>query len=155
MSSAYEEFVKIIALHRGATVDAVKSAIDSVSTVDPGSIKDAISFDLPEETYSEAHKKRGENIIQFLERVWRPIIERKLVTLNEVRTIDVSITDAIVNYERKQPGGQRRRIPEHLRFPKIGEVDFHRGKRTSVTGPQSPAVVGLLLQRLVKVGPRP
>jgi hypothetical protein len=73
----------------------------------------------PMETYSQAHRARGVNIVQFLEEPtgWFPLIQAGAVDLRTLRERDPTATTAIANYTR---GG--RKLPPHLHLPTKSEV---------------------------------
>jgi hypothetical protein len=69
----------------------------------------------PKETYSDACDR--ENVVQYLERVWRPLIEAGFAHRRVVAMLDPSVIMGIKNYTRRNPStGERRQIPKHLRF---------------------------------------
>jgi len=83
--------------------------------VDEGGL-DYESIQLPRETYSHAHKHLGENIVQFLERVWKPLIQQG-ATRVDLRNIDPSAEKAVNNYTSIRPDGTRRELPGDLYLP--------------------------------------
>jgi tetratricopeptide (TPR) repeat protein len=82
-------------------------------------------LDWPTETYAQAHKTRGEDIVAFLSRVWQPLIEAGAVDMRVLRARDPSAAKAVDNYTQKiDPAiGQRRRLPAHLHLPTKREVN--------------------------------
>jgi hypothetical protein len=78
----------------------------------------------PTETYWQAHAETRENIVQFLERVWRPLIKAGVADRRRVASFDPSVIEAIARYTRMNPRtGQQRQLPEGLRFPTLSEVN--------------------------------
>jgi tetratricopeptide (TPR) repeat protein len=73
----------------------------------------------PTETYSQASRERKENIVQFLTRVWLPLIQAGMVDLRTLRAKDRSAAKGIDNFTRTTDPvtGQRRRLPPHLDVP--------------------------------------
>ena len=77
----------------------------------------------PNEKYSE-RRDRGEDIVQFLDRVWRPIIQTRLITQQVLRLVDSSALDAMNNYTRKHPKtGKRLSLPQDLYIPSLKEAN--------------------------------
>jgi tetratricopeptide (TPR) repeat protein len=77
----------------------------------------------PTETYSEAQELYGENVVEFLERVWLPLIEAGVAERRLVSMIDYSVIDGIKNYCRTNPRtGERRKLPDHLRFHRVSDM---------------------------------
>jgi hypothetical protein len=79
----------------------------------------------PTETYRHAHRVGGENIVEFLSRVWLPLIEVGAVDLRTLRAKDPSAAKAIDNFTRTaDPAtGERRRLPPHLHIPTKKELN--------------------------------
>jgi tetratricopeptide (TPR) repeat protein len=79
----------------------------------------------PSETYSQASKERKEDIVQFLTRVWLPLIQVGMVDLRTLRKTDPSAAKAVDNYtQRKDPmTGERRKLPPHLHLPTKKELN--------------------------------
>lgn len=73
----------------------------------------------PNETYAEAHRARREGIVQFLDRVWQPLILAGVVNLRTLRLRDPSAAKGIDNFKRRiDPNtGQPGRLPLHLDIP--------------------------------------
>ena len=92
--------------------------IDAATRKRDGQPATAAAIEWPAEIYSQAHKKRGENIVQFLERVWQPLINDGLVDRRTLRSKDPSAEHAVVNYMR---GG--RALPTHVHIPKLKELN--------------------------------
>lgn len=78
----------------------------------------------PTEIYSEAHRVRKENIVEFLMRVWLPLIRAGLVDLPTLRSKDPSAAKAIENFTRQVDPltGERRSLPPDLHIPTKKEV---------------------------------
>ena len=79
----------------------------------------------PGEVYAQASKERGENIVQFLTRVWQPLIQAGAVDLRTLRARDPSAAKAVDNYQqRRDPAtGLRCRLPPELHIPTKREVN--------------------------------
>ncbi len=79
----------------------------------------------PTESYAQAHKLGGENIVAFLSRVWLPLIKLGVVDLRTLRARDPSAAKAIDNFtQRTDPvTGERRRLPPHLHIPTKKELN--------------------------------
>ena len=79
----------------------------------------------PAESYAQARKERGENIVQFLSRVWLPLIQAGVVDLRTLRARDPSAAKAVDNYQqRRDPAtGLRCRLPAELDIPTKREVN--------------------------------
>jgi tetratricopeptide (TPR) repeat protein len=82
-------------------------------------------LDWPTETYAQAHRIRGEDIVAFLSRVWLPFIEAGAVDMRVLRARDPSAAKGVDNFTQKiDPAtGERRRLPAHLHLPTIREVN--------------------------------
>jgi tetratricopeptide (TPR) repeat protein len=82
-------------------------------------------LDWPTETYAQAHRTRGEDIVAFLSRVWLPLIEAGAVDMRVLRAKDPSAAKGVDNFTQKiDPTiGQRRRLPAHLHLPTKREVN--------------------------------
>jgi tetratricopeptide (TPR) repeat protein len=78
----------------------------------------------PTETYSQAHRERKENIVEFLTRAWLPLISAGKVDLAGLRVRDPTAAKAIDKYTRAiDPAtGERRRLPAHLHIPTKQEL---------------------------------
>ncbi len=79
----------------------------------------------PSESYALAHKERGENIVQFLTRVWLPLIQAGAVDLRTLRARDPSAAKAVDNYQQRSDPvtGLRRSLPPELDIPTKREVN--------------------------------
>jgi tetratricopeptide (TPR) repeat protein len=79
----------------------------------------------PTETYAQAHRTRGEDIVAFLSRVWLPLIEVGAVDMRVLRARDPSAAKGVDNFTQKiNPAtGERRRLPAHLHLPTKREVN--------------------------------
>jgi tetratricopeptide (TPR) repeat protein len=79
----------------------------------------------PTESYAQAHKARGENIVGFLSRVWLKLIRAGVVDLRTLRAKDPSAAKAIDNFTRKTDPvtGMRRRLPPQLHIPTKKELN--------------------------------
>jgi tetratricopeptide (TPR) repeat protein len=84
-----------------------------------------VGLDWPTETYAGAHKERGENVVQFLSRVWLPLIRAGVVDLRTLRLRDPSAAKAIDNFrQRRDPAtGLRRTLPRELDIPTKRELN--------------------------------
>ena len=97
--------------------------ITPVSTQAPPTLPAGLQW--PAESYAQAHKERGENIVQFLSRVWLPLIQAGAVDLRTLRARDPSAAKAVDNYQqRRDPAtGLRCRLPAELDIPTKREVN--------------------------------
>jgi tetratricopeptide (TPR) repeat protein len=82
-------------------------------------------LDWPTETYAQARRTRGEDIVAFLSRVWLPLIEAGAVDMRVLRARDPSAAKGVDNFTQKidLATGERRRLPAHLHLPTIREVN--------------------------------
>lgn len=73
----------------------------------------------PDETYAQAYRHRREGIVQFLDRVWLPLVQAGLVDLRVLRARDPSAAKGIDNFKRRldRTTGQPGRLPPHLDIP--------------------------------------
>jgi hypothetical protein len=77
----------------------------------------------PTETFSAARETRGENIVQFLRRVWRSAIEQG-ATRMDLRDRDPSAEMAVANYIRATRGFPNgRTLPSDIAIPTKKEVN--------------------------------
>jgi tetratricopeptide (TPR) repeat protein len=97
--------------------------ISPASTEAPPSLPAGLQW--PNESYAQAHKDRGENIVQFLTRVWLPLIQAGVVDLRTLRERDPSAAKAVDNFQQRQDPvtGLRRRLPPELDIPTKREVN--------------------------------
>ena len=79
----------------------------------------------PTESYAQAHKALGENIVAFLSRVWLPLIKAGVVDLRTLRAKDPSAAKAVDNFTRRPDPvtGGRRRLPPQLHVPTKKELN--------------------------------
>jgi tetratricopeptide (TPR) repeat protein len=79
----------------------------------------------PTESYAQAHRTRGEDIVAFLSRVWLPLIAAGAADMRVLRARDPSAAKAVDNFRQKidPVTGQRRRLPAHLHLPTKREVN--------------------------------
>jgi tetratricopeptide (TPR) repeat protein len=82
-------------------------------------------LDWPTETYAQAHRTRGEDIVAFLSRVWLPLIEAGAVDMRVLRARDPSAAKGVDNFTQKidPANGKRRRLPAHLHLPTKREAN--------------------------------
>jgi tetratricopeptide (TPR) repeat protein len=82
-------------------------------------------LDWPTETYAQAHRTRGEDIVAFLSRVWLPLIEAGVVDMRVLRARDPSAAKGVDNFTQKidPANGERRLLPTHLHLPTKREVN--------------------------------
>ena len=106
----------------GAIADEIRR-ITPASTEAPPSLPAGLQW--PTESYAQAHKERGENIVQFLTRVWLPLIQAGAVDLRTLRARDPSAAKAVDNYrQRRDPAtGLRSRLPAEFDIPTKREVN--------------------------------
>ena len=106
----------------GAIADEIRH-ITPASTEAPPSLPAGLQW--PTEYYAQAHKDRGENIVQFLTRVWLPLIGAGAVDLRTLRARDPSAAKAVDNYrQRRDPAtGMRCKLPAELDIPTKREVN--------------------------------
>ena len=104
------------------------------STQPPPSLPAGLQW--PAESYAQAHKERGENIVQFLSRVWLPLIQAGAVDLRTLRARDPSAAKAVDNYQqRRDPAtGLRCRLPAELDIPTKREVNDRLAARIAHPG---------------------
>jgi tetratricopeptide (TPR) repeat protein len=90
----------------------------------------------PAETYSEAHKKRRENVVEYLRRVWLPLIRAGLVDLRTLRERDPSAAKGVDNFrqQRDPRTGQRRELPPDLHIPTKKEINDRLAQTISAPG---------------------
>jgi tetratricopeptide (TPR) repeat protein len=90
----------------------------------------------PGESYAQARNERGENIVQFLTRVWLPLIQAGAVDLRTLRARDPSAAKAVDNYQqRRDPAtGLRCRLPAELDIPTKREVNDRLAAGIAHTG---------------------
>jgi len=93
----------------------------------------------PNETYAEAHRHRREGIVQFLDRVWQPLILAGLVDLRTLRTRDPSAAKGIDNFKRRiDPAtGQPGRLPPHLDIPTKKQLTDRAAQAIAAPGDRS------------------
>jgi hypothetical protein len=105
-----------------ATADEIRRTT-SASTEAPPPLPAGLQW--PRESYAQARKERGENIVQFLTRVWLPLIQAGAVDLRTLRARDPSAAKAVDNYQqRRDPAtGLRCRLPPELDIPTKREVN--------------------------------
>jgi tetratricopeptide (TPR) repeat protein len=84
-----------------------------------------VGLQWPSESYAQARKERGENIAQFLTRVWLPVIKLGAVDMRSLRALDPSAAKAIDNFQQSRDPvtGLRRRLPAELDIPTKREVN--------------------------------
>ncbi len=77
----------------------------------------------PKRKYSEAHRKTGVTIEQFLRTTWLDLVAAGYGELRWLRMVDRSAAMAVENYERKDAvTGLRRRLPPEIRFLREREI---------------------------------
>jgi hypothetical protein len=93
----------------------------------------------PRESYAHAHRTHGEDIVQFLSRVWLPFIASGQLDLRTLRKADPSAAKAIDNYTRRidPDTGERRRLPPHLALPTLREVNDRLAAQAVTPGQRS------------------
>jgi tetratricopeptide (TPR) repeat protein len=112
-----------------ATRHGLSATADEIRRIMPASTEARPSLPAglqwPTETYAQAHKERGENIVEFLTRVWLPLIQARVIDLRTLRARDPSAAKAIDNYQqRRDPAtGLRCRLPPELDIPTKREVN--------------------------------
>jgi tetratricopeptide (TPR) repeat protein len=106
----------------GVIADEIRRTTPA-STEAPPSLPAGLQW--PGEVYAQARKERGENIVQFLTRVWQPLIQAGAVDLRTLRARDPSAAKAVDNYQqRRDPAtGLRCRLPPELHIPTKREVN--------------------------------
>ncbi|WP_424978107.1 hypothetical protein [Leisingera sp. S232] len=95
----------------------------------------------PEEKYSDAHKGKGENIVEFLERVWKPLIQAG-ATRVDLRRADRSADMAVNNYTAIRSDGSGKVLPPELHLPTKKELNDRLAS-------QSPGVPTKVLEGLL------
>lgn len=90
----------------------------------------------PNETYAEAHRHRREGIVQFLERVWQPLVLAGLVDLRTLRARDPSAAKGIDNFKRRidPTTGQPGRLPPHLDIPTKKQLNDRAAQAIAAPG---------------------
>ena len=91
----------------------------------------------PNETYAEAHRRRREGIVQFLERVWQPLVLTGLVDLRTLRARDPSAAKgAFDNFKRRidPTTGQPGRLPPHLDIPTKKQLNDRAAQAIAAPG---------------------
>lgn len=101
-----------------------------------GSPNSPSSAQWPTEGYTQAHRTRKETIIDYLTRVWLPLIEAGELDMRTLRARDPSAAKAVDNYQRKidPVTGGRRRLPPHLHLPTQKEVNDRLAARFADPG---------------------
>ena len=84
-----------------------------------------VGLQWPSGSYTQARKERGQNIAQFLTRVWLPVIKLGAVDMRTLRALDPSAAKAIDHFQQSQDPvtGLRRRLPAELDIPTKREVN--------------------------------
>jgi hypothetical protein len=78
----------------------------------------------PSDTFSEAHRLFGWDIVRYLDERWSELIKAGIATRRILASRDPSAITAIKNYTRRLPGaGEQRQLPEHLHFPTYREIN--------------------------------
>lgn len=109
------------------------------------------SLDWPTETYASARHARNENIVEFLTRVWLPLIKVGAVDLRTLRLRDPSAAKAINNFrQRIDPRtGERRQLPPELDIPTKKQVNDRLAATVSDPG-QRPARLDWALRSRIR-----
>ena len=76
----------------------------------------------PEEKFSDARRERGEDIITFLRRVWKPLIDAGAARV-DLRREDPSADRAVAAYTTVAPDGSRKALPPDVHVPTKKEVN--------------------------------
>lgn len=102
---------------------------DGLETLPPG-------LEWPTETYGHAHKVRKENVVQFLMRVWLPLVKVGVVDLRTLRARDPSAAKAIDNFRQgvDPATGLRRQLPRELDIPTKKQLNDRLAERLSRPG---------------------
>lgn len=82
---------------------------------------DAQTTQWPQEKY-EGKRATGEDIISFLRRVWKPLIERGATRL-DLKREDPQAYMAVANLTRVRPDGTRGQLPADIHLPTQKEVN--------------------------------
>ncbi len=122
----HDHRVRLLSFARSHGLTAIADEIGNIP-VNPAQPRPPLpaGLDWPTETYVGAHKERGENIVQFLSRVWLPLIRAGVVDLRTLRIRDPSAAKAIDNFrQRRDPAtGLQRTLPRELDIPTIRELN--------------------------------
>jgi tetratricopeptide (TPR) repeat protein len=129
--------VQLLSFARCHDLTAIADVIGNIP-VNPAQPRPPLpaGLDWPTETYAGAHKDRGENVVQFLSRVWLPLIRAGAVDLRTLRTRDPSAAKAIDNFrQRRDPAtGLRRTLPQELDIPTKRELNDRLAAAIPETG---------------------
>jgi hypothetical protein len=106
----------------------------------------------PTETYSQAHRARNVNIVQFLQdpNGWFPLIQAGIVTRPLIRKHDISAEHAIVNYLRDG----RNKLPANLRIPtkrELNDLALAKGMSAIARDPRLAQVMASRLRQGTKL----
>jgi tetratricopeptide (TPR) repeat protein len=133
----YDHRVRLLSFARGHGLTAIADEIGNIP-VNPTRPRPPLpaGLDWPTETYAGAHKERGENVVQFLSRVWLPLIRAGAVDLRTLRIRDPSAAKAIDNFrQRRDPAtGLRRTLPRELDIPTKRELNDRLATAITETG---------------------
>ena len=82
---------------------------------------DRDSIEWPNEKFADA-RAGGEDIVQFLRRVWKPFIDAG-ATRVDLRNVDKSADRAVAAYTLVGPDGSRKSLPKDVHFPTRKELN--------------------------------
>jgi hypothetical protein len=109
----------------------------------------------PRKKYCEEHRNRGVDILTFLEKEWRSLIDNGYGEMRWLRLVDRSAARAITNFQRPlAKSNKRRRLPEHLRFLVEREVTDRKlsfGLAAFEIDPKLPETIAGRLRRGTQV----
>lgn len=114
LAAAIEKLTQ--AVEAGADPTALAAKLEPPPPT-PGVLPPGMAW--PTETYSEARRKYGWDIVRFLEERWQPLIAARIVTRPVLRQRDPSADTAIANYLR----GGKRSLPPGLQIPTKQELN--------------------------------
>jgi tetratricopeptide (TPR) repeat protein len=118
-----DHLVALAPLAAGLGLPDLAAAFQKDRAETPRPAPDGLAW--PTETYAQAHRTRGEDIVAYLSRVWLPLIEAGAVDMRVLRARDPSAAKGVDNFTQKiDPAtGERRRLPAHLHMPTKREVN--------------------------------
>jgi hypothetical protein len=131
----------------------LRGAVNRVTT--SGRAEMPPELEWPQETYAQAHKERKENILQFLARVWLPLIKVGVVDMRTLRARDPAAAKGIDNFRRKKNPvtGERFELPPHLDIPTKKQLNDRLAQQIATAGDR-PARLDWALRARARRGRR-
>lgn len=109
----------------------------------------------PTDTFSEAHRLYGWDIVQYLDERWLSLLKAGVATRRILAARDPSAITAIKNFSRADPRtGQRRQLPPRLHFPtskEINDLALSGGITVIKDDPRLAQVVASRVRQRIKV----